>query len=77
MLRTTRLKEMTRPQCLDRIGWNNAISTGFHIPSIPTIRLVNSKGVPAIPDARAGLDGQIASSPRPAALGARDSDRAS
>ena len=63
MLRTTRPEGMTRPQCLDGNGWDNAISTGFHITSIPAIWLVNRKGVPAIPNARAGLDGQIAKHP--------------
>ncbi len=60
MLRTTAQKGMAWPQYFDGKGWENAISSGFHIRSIPTMWLVNKNGVLAIPDARADLDGQIA-----------------
>ena len=60
MLRTTAQKGMTWPQYFDGKGWNNAISSGFHVKSIPTMWLVNKNGVLAIPNARADLEGQIA-----------------
>jgi thiol-disulfide isomerase/thioredoxin len=60
MLKTTSQKGMTWPQYFDGKGWNNAISSGFHIKSVPTMWLVNKKGVLAIPNARADLEGQIA-----------------
>jgi len=60
MLRTTAQKGMTWPQYFDGKSWDNAISTAFGIRSIPTMWLVNKKGVVAIPNARADLDGGIA-----------------
>ena len=60
MLRMTAQKGMTWPQYFDGKGWENAISSGFQIKSIPTMWLVNKKGVLAIPNARADLEGQIA-----------------
>jgi len=59
MLRMTALKGMTWPQYFDGKGWDNAISSGFHIKSIPTMWLLNKKGIIAIPNARADLQGQI------------------
>jgi thiol-disulfide isomerase/thioredoxin len=59
MLRTTAQKGMTWPQYFDGKGWDNAISSGFHIQSIPTMWLVNKNGMVAFPNARADLDGEI------------------
>ena len=41
-------------------SWDNAISTAFGIRAIPTMVLVNKKGVATNPNARADLDGGIA-----------------
>jgi thiol-disulfide isomerase/thioredoxin len=60
MLKMTAQKGMTWPQYFDGKGWDNAISSGFHIQSIPTMWLVNKNGLVAFSDARADLDGEIA-----------------
>jgi thiol-disulfide isomerase/thioredoxin len=60
MLRVAAQKGMTWPQYFDGEGWSNAISSGFHIQSIPTMWLVNKNGLLAIPDARADLEAGIA-----------------
>jgi thiol-disulfide isomerase/thioredoxin len=60
MLRMTSQKGMIWPQYFDGKGWENEISSGFHVRSIPTMWLVNKNGVLAIPNARADLEGQIA-----------------
>jgi thiol-disulfide isomerase/thioredoxin len=60
MLRVTAQKGMTWPQYFDGKGWNNEISTGFHIRQIPTMWLVNKNGLVATTDARGNLDAAIA-----------------
>lgn len=60
MLRITREKEMTWPQYFDGKEWNNEISSSFHIQSIPTMWLVNKRGIVATTNARVNLDDQVA-----------------
>ena len=60
MFRVAAQKGMTWPQYFDGKGWNNEISSGFHVRQIPTMWLVNKNGVVAYPNARADLDANIA-----------------
>ncbi|HWB60149.1 MAG TPA: TlpA disulfide reductase family protein [Chthoniobacteraceae bacterium] len=60
MLAVTQEKEMTWPQYFDGKGWQNAMAVKFNIRSIPTMWLINKKGILAVPNARADLDGEIA-----------------
>jgi thiol-disulfide isomerase/thioredoxin len=60
MLRVAAQKGMTWPQYFDGKGWNNEISSGFHIRSIPTMWLVNKNGLVATTEARENLDAAIA-----------------
>jgi thiol-disulfide isomerase/thioredoxin len=60
MLRVAAQKGMIWPQYFDGKGWNNEISTGFHIQQIPTMWLVNKNGLVATTEARGNLDAEIA-----------------
>jgi thiol-disulfide isomerase/thioredoxin len=61
MLRTTAQKRMTWPQYFDGKGWNNAISSAFHIRAIPAMWLIDKNGNVVTTDARNNLEGNIAS----------------
>jgi len=56
----TKENGMTWPQYFDGQGWNNKISTGYDIHSIPAMWLVDKKGLLVTTDGREDLDGQIA-----------------
>lgn len=60
MINVARAKEMTWPQYFDGAGWENKISTQFGIRSIPSMWLVNKKGLVVSCDARQNLDASIA-----------------
>ncbi|MEP6671499.1 MAG: TlpA disulfide reductase family protein [Chthoniobacter sp.] len=60
MLRVTAEKGMTWPQYFDGKGWNNEVSTAFHIQSIPAMWLVNKSGIVATTEAAGNLDAAIA-----------------
>jgi thiol-disulfide isomerase/thioredoxin len=51
--------EMTWPQYFDGKGWQNEISSGFGIESIPAMWLVNKKGIVATMEGREDLEGQV------------------
>jgi thiol-disulfide isomerase/thioredoxin len=55
----TKSKGMTWPQYFDGKGWTNEISTRFGITSIPTMWLVNKKGVVVDTNARGHLEAQV------------------
>jgi len=59
MLRVAAQKGMTWPQYFDGKGWENEISTAFHIRGIPAMWLINKNGLVATTDARANLDAEI------------------
>jgi len=59
MLKVAAQKGMTWPQYFDGKGWNNEISSGFHIQQIPTMWLVNKNGLVATTEARGNLDAVI------------------
>ena len=50
---------MPWPQYFDGKGWQNDISSGFGIESIPTMWLVNKKGYVVTTDGRTDLEGQV------------------
>ena len=50
---------MTWPQYCDGKGWENAISSGFGIQEIPTMWLVNKKGLVVSTNGRMDLGGQV------------------
>ncbi len=56
----TQQNEMTWPQYFDGKGWDNKISSGFGIQSIPTMWLVGKDGKLITTDAREDLDAQVA-----------------
>ena len=60
MLSVAQQRGMTWPQYFDGKGWNNEISTRFHIREIPTMWLVNKNGLVATTTARGNLDEEIA-----------------
>jgi thiol-disulfide isomerase/thioredoxin len=60
MLKVTAQKGMTWPQYFDGKGWNNEISTRFNIRAIPSMWLVNKKGLVATTEAGGNLDAEIA-----------------
>jgi|GEM_PF-2052508 len=60
MIKVTHEKEMTWPQYFDGNGWGNKISTSFGIHSIPSMWLVNKRGILVSTDARSNLDASIA-----------------
>jgi thiol-disulfide isomerase/thioredoxin len=60
MFKVMAQKGMTWPQYFDGKVWNNEISTGFHIHSIPAMWIINKKGIVATTEARGNLDGEIA-----------------
>jgi thiol-disulfide isomerase/thioredoxin len=53
-------KGMTWPQYFDGQGWQNAMSSKFHIREIPTMWLVNKAGIVATTQAGGNLDTEIA-----------------
>ena len=59
MLKVTREKEMTWPQYFDGKGWKNEISSSFQIHGIPSMWLVNKKGIVVTTEARGKLDAEI------------------
>ena len=60
MIKVTHEKEMTWPQYFDGNGWANKISTQFAIHSIPSMWLVNKRGLVVSRDACQNLDADIA-----------------
>ena len=60
MLKITREKGMTWPQYFDGKGWNNELSSLFHIHGIPSMWLVNKNGLIATTEARRDLDNEVA-----------------
>ena len=60
MLKVTAEKGMTWPQYFDGKGWNNEISTAFHIRAIPAMWLVDKNGLVVTTTARDNLDAGIA-----------------
>ena len=60
MLKVTHEKEMTWPQYFDGKGWQNEISTSYHIHGIPSMWLVNKRGLVATTEARRNLDTAVA-----------------
>jgi len=50
---------MTWPQYFDGKGWQNSISSGFAIQSVPTMWLVNKKGYVVTTNGREDLAGQV------------------
>jgi hypothetical protein len=50
---------MPWPQFYDGKGWNNAISTRFGVQSIPTMYLVDKKGMLRDRDARENLAAKV------------------
>ena len=50
---------MTWPQYFDGQGWQNSISSGFGIQSVPTMWLVNKQGYVVSTNGRADLEGQV------------------
>jgi thiol-disulfide isomerase/thioredoxin len=52
-------KKMTWPQFCDGGGWQNAMNKDFGINSIPTMYLVDKKGILRDMSARAGLEGKV------------------
>ncbi|MEI9897705.1 MAG: hypothetical protein WDN28_28570 [Chthoniobacter sp.] len=52
---------MTWPEYFDGQGWKNEISTAFHIKAIPTLWLVDKRGLLTTAGAGADLDAAIAS----------------
>jgi thiol-disulfide isomerase/thioredoxin len=59
LLDFTAANGMTWPQYFDGKGWQNSISTGFGIHSIPTMWLVNKNGYVVSTDGRNDLEGQV------------------
>jgi thiol-disulfide isomerase/thioredoxin len=60
MLKVTAEKGMTWPQYFDGKGWNNEISTAFHIRAIPAMWLINKNGVIASTNAHGNIEADIA-----------------
>jgi len=59
LLKFTAENGMTWPQYFDGKGWENAISSGFGIQSIPAMWLVNKKGYVVTTNGRNNLAGQV------------------
>lgn len=59
LLSVTKEKGITWPQYFDGKGWQNQISTGYGIDSIPRMWLVNKKGMVVNTEARENLEGEI------------------
>jgi thiol-disulfide isomerase/thioredoxin len=55
----TKVKGMVWPQYFDGKGWENAISSSYGITSIPSMWLVDKKGMIVDSDARDGLKEKI------------------
>jgi thiol-disulfide isomerase/thioredoxin len=55
----TKQNGMVWPQYFDGKGWDNSISSGFGIQSIPAMWLVDQKGVLVTTDGRDDLAGQV------------------
>ena len=60
MLAFTKAHNMTWPQYFDGKGWDNTVSSGFGIDSIPAMWLVGKNGKVITTNARDDLDSQIA-----------------
>lgn len=60
MLNVTKQKSMTWPQYFDGKGWGNEVSTRFGIRSIPSMWLVDKKGIVVTTDAWGRLDSILA-----------------
>lgn len=61
MIKVTAQKGMVWPQYFDGKGWDNAISTRFGIQSIPTMWLVNKRGIVANTSPNGNLESSVAS----------------
>jgi thiol-disulfide isomerase/thioredoxin len=59
LLYFTAANGMTWPQYFDGKGWQNSISSGFGIQSIPAMWLINKKGYVVTTNGQADLEGQI------------------
>lgn len=59
LLSVTKAKEMTWPQYFDGKGWQNKFGQRFGIDSIPTMWLVDKKGMLVSMEARAGLEEKV------------------
>jgi len=59
MLSVAAQKGMTWPQYFDGKGWENEVSTAFHVRQIPTMWLVGKNGRVATTEARENLDAEI------------------
>ena len=59
LLKYTAANSMTWPQYFDGKGWQNSISTGFGIHSVPAMWLVNKNGYVVTTDGRKDLEGQV------------------
>ena len=59
LLEVTKAKEMTWPQYFDGKGWANTISSTYKIHGIPTMWLINKKGVIVNLDGRHQLETEI------------------
>jgi len=60
MLAVTQAQGMTWPQYFDGRDWENRLVTSFGIHSVPTMWLVNKKGVLVNRDVRDDLDSEVA-----------------
>lgn len=60
MQSVTQSQGMTWPQYFDGKGWDNDLAASFGIRSIPTMWLVNKKGVLVDMDARGNLEPEVA-----------------
>lgn len=59
LLAFTKEQGMVWPQYFDGQGWQNKISTGFEINSIPAMWLIDKKGMLVTTDGREDLAGQV------------------
>jgi thiol-disulfide isomerase/thioredoxin len=59
LLSVTKAKEMTWPQYFDGKGWQNKFGQRFGIDSIPTMWLVDKKGMLVSMEAREGLEERV------------------
>jgi thiol-disulfide isomerase/thioredoxin len=59
LLSVTKAKEMTWPQYFDGKGWQNKFGQRFGIESIPTMWLVDKKGMLVSMEARDGLEERV------------------
>lgn len=59
LLSVTKAKEMTWPQYFDGKGWQNKFGQRFGIDSIPTMWLIDKKGMLVSMEARSGLEERV------------------